>query len=98
MALLPKSVEASGIKDYQPIALIHTIGKLISKVLANRLALRLSGVVHQSQSAFIKGHYIQDNFKLVQASAKPLHVRRKPSLLIKLGIARALTPLSGPSF
>jgi hypothetical protein len=46
MTLLPKSAEAVGIRDYRPIALIHTIGKLISKVLANRLASKLTQVVH----------------------------------------------------
>jgi hypothetical protein len=30
MTLLPKSADAAGIKDYCPIALIHSMGKLIS--------------------------------------------------------------------
>jgi hypothetical protein len=72
MVLLPKMAEASAIKDYHSIALIHTVGKLISKVLANRLAPKLGELVHVSQSAFIKGCFIQDNFKLVQSSAKQL--------------------------
>jgi hypothetical protein len=96
MTLLPKNPDAAEIKDYSPISLIHSIGKLISKILANRLAPRLNEVVHQSQSAFIKGRYIQDNFKFVQASAKLLHVRRKPSLMIKLDIARAFDSVAWP--
>jgi hypothetical protein len=51
-------VEASRIKDYRPITLIHTVGKLISKVLVNRLAPKLGELVHVSQSAFIKGRFI----------------------------------------
>jgi hypothetical protein len=58
MVLLPKMVEASRIKDYRPITLIHTVGKLISKVLVNRLAPKLGELVHVSQSAFIKGRFI----------------------------------------
>jgi hypothetical protein len=65
MTLLPKSPDAVKIKDRRPISLIHIIGKLILKVLANRLAPWLNEVVHQSQSAFIKGRYIQYNFKFV---------------------------------
>ena len=35
---LSNSTEAKGIRDYKPISLIHSFGKLVSKVLANRLA------------------------------------------------------------
>jgi hypothetical protein len=80
------NVNEALIKDYRPISLIHSIGKLILKVLVNRLAPRLNEVVHQSQSIFIKDRHIQDNFKLVQASAKLLHVWRKPSLMIQCKI------------
>uniref|UniRef100_A0A453P3J7 Uncharacterized protein n=1 Tax=Aegilops tauschii subsp. strangulata TaxID=200361 RepID=A0A453P3J7_AEGTS len=36
--LLPKKDGATEIIDYRPISLIHSIGKLISKVLSIRLA------------------------------------------------------------
>jgi hypothetical protein len=39
ITLIPKSEEASCLKDYQSISLIHLIGKLVSKVLANHLML-----------------------------------------------------------
>jgi hypothetical protein len=38
MTLLPKTSEATTVKDFWPISLIHMFGKLISKVLAVRLA------------------------------------------------------------
>jgi hypothetical protein len=41
------------------------------------------------QSAFIKGRYIQDNFRYVQASARLLHARRHLSLLLNVDISRA---------
>jgi hypothetical protein len=87
--LLPKLEAPVTVKDYMPISLIHTLDKLMSKVLATRLALRLHEMVHLSQSAFIKGHVIQDNFWFVQSSARLLHARRKPCLLLKVDIARA---------
>jgi hypothetical protein len=96
LALLPKNPEADEIKDYRPISLIHCIGKLIAKVLAKRLAPKLNKVVNQSQSVFIKGRYIQDNFKFVQATTKLLHVRKKLSLLIKLDIAKAFDSVAWP--
>jgi hypothetical protein len=96
LTLLPKSLEAVGMRDYRPISLIHIIGKLISKVLANRQAPRLHELVHHAQSAFIKGQSIQDNFKLVHVAAKTLHVRKKPSLVIKIDIARAFDSVVWP--
>jgi hypothetical protein len=66
LSLLPKSEEATMIKDYRPISLIHVVVKLISKVLANCLAPKLDIVVHPSQGAFLRGRVIHDNFRMVQ--------------------------------
>jgi hypothetical protein len=48
MVLLPKKPQAIAIKDYRPIALIHLIRKLTSKVLSSRLATHLDKLVHKS--------------------------------------------------
>jgi hypothetical protein len=37
----------------------------------------------------MKGRFIQENFKYVQASARLLYLRKRPSLLLKIDIARA---------
>jgi hypothetical protein len=89
LILLPKSPEASTITDYRPISLIHLIGKLISKILANCLAPRLNSLVHSNQSAFVKGRSIHDSFRYVQASARQLFLRKKPSILFKVDISKA---------
>jgi hypothetical protein len=77
------------VKDYHPISIIHIVDKLLSKVLANWLAPKLSGLVHISQGVFIKGRFIQDKFKMVQSSAKLLHARKCASLLLKVDTAKA---------
>jgi hypothetical protein len=41
MTLTLKTPEANTIKDFLPISLVHVIGKLFSKVVANRLAPKL---------------------------------------------------------
>jgi hypothetical protein len=89
LVLLPKSSKAASMKDYMPILLIHLLGKLFSKVLANRLAPKLSSLVHPAQSAFIKGRCIQDNFKVIQATTRMLHSKRIPSMFLKVCISRA---------
>jgi hypothetical protein len=55
VTLLPKTEGAAQGKDYQPISLIHSFAKLITKILTNRLAVWLEGMVSTNQSAFIKG-------------------------------------------
>lgn len=46
MILLKKKNDAQEIKDYCPISLMHSFGKLIAKCLARRLALVLNDLVH----------------------------------------------------
>jgi hypothetical protein len=87
---------ASTLRQYRPISLIHYMDKLISKLLSNRLAPRLSELVHPSQIAFIKHRFIQDNFKYVQSAAKLLHVRKRHSLLLKVDIAQAFDSIAWP--
>jgi hypothetical protein len=65
ITLLPKKEDATNIKDFRPISLVHSFAELITKLLANRLAGRLNQMVSPNQSVFIKGHFIQDNFMLV---------------------------------
>jgi hypothetical protein len=42
--------------------LMHSVAKILSKVLTNSLAPHLDHLVSNYQSAFIKGRNIQDNF------------------------------------
>jgi hypothetical protein len=53
--LLPKKIEALEIKDFRPIGLIHSFAKIVTKILANRLAARLPELVSSNKSAFVKG-------------------------------------------
>jgi hypothetical protein len=60
----------------------------------NRLAARLEDMVSTNQSAFIKGRFIQDNFMLVQQTAKFLHSQKQPRILLKLDITKAFDSVS----
>lgn len=53
-------------------------------------------MIHQDQSAFIKGRSIHENFQFVQASAKALHARRLPQLLLKVDISKAFDSVAWP--
>jgi hypothetical protein len=60
LALIPKVNHPEALGDYRPISLLGCIYKLLSKVLAARLAKVIGSIVSLSQSAFIKGRQLVD--------------------------------------
>jgi hypothetical protein len=89
VTLIAKKDGAETVADYRPISLMHSVAKIIGKIMANRLAPHLNQLVSPSQSAFIKGRSIQDNFHYVQGAVKHFHRSKSPMLLLKLDIAKA---------
>jgi hypothetical protein len=66
IVLLPKIPDASMPSDYRPITMIHSFGKLASKLLAARLAPKLPQIISPSpnENAFIRARTIHDNYKI----------------------------------
>ncbi|GKG17486.1 hypothetical protein Tco_0362443, partial [Tanacetum coccineum] len=50
VALIPKVTDAKFVNDFRPISLIGCVYKVVTKVLANRLALVISDLVSDTQS------------------------------------------------
>jgi hypothetical protein len=89
MILLHKKEQPTEIRDYRPISLIHSFGKLVTKCMAHRLAHVLQRMVQPNQSAFIRGRSIHDNFRAVQLNCRAIHRARTPCVLLKIDIAKA---------
>lgn len=87
--LIPKKTDASCISDYRPISVIHSLTKIFSELLANKLAPILDEIISRRQNAFIKKRCIHNNFLLVQNTLKELHQSKTPSLFLKLDISKA---------
>ena len=94
VTLLPKKVDAVEVKDFRPISLIHSFAKLVTKILANRLAPLLPSLISANQSAFVRGRKIHDNFMLVQQMVKSLHKKKEAHILLKLDISKAFDSIS----
>jgi hypothetical protein len=94
IAMTPNMEEANRVKDFRPISLVHSFTKLVTKILANRLASRLNDMVSPIQSAFIKGRFIQDNFMLVQLTSRLFHQLNLARLFFKLDITKAFDSVS----
>jgi hypothetical protein len=89
VALIAKKEGAQTIGDYRPISIMHSVAKLLWKILANRLSPHLDTIVSHSQNAFIKGRSIHDNFQYVQGAVKHFHHSKTSILFLKLDIAKA---------
>ena len=94
LTLIPKKEEAYLPTDYRPISLVHSFAKLVTKILANRLASMLKELVATNQSAFVQGRCIHDNYMLVQQTIKLLHKKKVPSIFLKLDISKAFDSVS----
>ncbi|WVZ64595.1 LOW QUALITY PROTEIN: hypothetical protein U9M48_014090, partial [Paspalum notatum var. saurae] len=89
IVILPKRQGATNLSDFRPISLINSLAKIITKLLAERLAPHLGRLVSQSQNAFIKGRCIHDNFLY-------LHKIKRKALFIKLDISKAFDSINWP--
>ena len=94
MVLLHKTEAPTGLKDYRPISLIHSIGELLAKGLA--LAPRMSQIVKDNQSAFIQGRRIHENFRTVLLACRWLNARRCPTILLKVDLVKAFDTIAWP--
>jgi mannosylglycoprotein endo-beta-mannosidase len=84
--LLPKKEGAEEITDYRPISLIHAVAKIITKILALRLAPLIHCLISACQSAFIKTH---ENYLYARNLTRRFHRTKTASLLLKLDISKA---------
>jgi hypothetical protein len=89
IVLLPKKEGAEDVRDFRPISLIHVVAKIITKVVALRLAPFLSQLISTTQSTFIKKRSIHDNFLYVRNLTRRFHRTKTPALLLKLDISKA---------
>lgn len=92
--MIPKVEVAAEPKDFRPISLIHSFAKLVTKVLAIQLSSYIDKLISVSQSAFIKGRCIQDNFVYVRGLARHYHRNKTPVCLMKLDISKAFDTVS----
>nr|CAD1838381.1 unnamed protein product [Ananas comosus var. bracteatus] len=86
---IPKKPTILVARDLRPISLVHSMAKILSKVLATRLQSVLHLLINPFQTAFIRGRHILDNFYCAHFLIHHLHASKKQAALFKIDFDRA---------
>ena len=60
IALIPKKIDASNVRDFRPISLVGSVYKILAKVLANHLKVVLDQLIFETHNSFVGGRQILD--------------------------------------
>jgi hypothetical protein len=94
IALLPKTPYASSIVQYRPIAMANFKFKIISKVIADRLASIMPTLISEEQKGFIHGRNIKECLCIASEAANLLHNKTfGGNLALKIYITKAFDTL-----
>ncbi|VFQ75956.1 unnamed protein product [Cuscuta campestris] len=91
--LLPKVDCPNTFADFRPISLCNFSSKIVSKILATRLAKVLPKIISPNQSGFIKGRSITENVLLAQELCHGMKAINR-DIIFKLDMAKAYDRVS----
>lgn len=92
---IPKVANPESFKDRRPISLCNFCSKVISKLLAARLAIVLPSIISPNQGGFVKGRNILDNILLAQEMAQSIkNSIRGGNVILKLDMNKAYDSIS----
>nr|GFA49058.1 RNA-directed DNA polymerase, eukaryota [Tanacetum cinerariifolium] len=89
IALIPKVLDAKFVSDFRPISLIGSVYKVITKILENRLAMVISYIVSDTQSAFVAKRSILDGPFILNEILAWCKRKKKQALIFKVDFAKA---------
>ena len=91
--LLHKKNDRHKLKNYRPISLINTDDKIVTKVLAKRLAMVLKNVIDESQKC-VPGRQITDNIHIAQDLIDLINKQENEAAFIFLDQEKAFDRIS----
>ncbi|GJW51804.1 RNA-directed DNA polymerase, eukaryota [Tanacetum coccineum] len=89
VALILKVADAKSVNDFRPISLIGSVYKVVTKVLANRLALVIADLVSDTQSAFVANRQILDGPFILNEILHWCKRKKKQAMFFKVDFAKA---------
>ncbi|GKB60561.1 RNA-directed DNA polymerase, eukaryota [Tanacetum coccineum] len=89
IALIPKVMDAKLVSDFRPISLIGSIYKVVTKIIANRMALVISDIISDTQSAFVSERQILDGPFIINEVLHWCKRKNKQAMFFKVDFAKA---------
>lgn len=89
LTLVPKTSSPQGLGDFRSISLLGSLYKLLSKVLAARLAKVIDSIISHNQSAFIKRRHIADGVVVMNELIDLARKRGKKCVIFKVDFEKA---------
>nr|GEY85333.1 RNA-directed DNA polymerase, eukaryota, reverse transcriptase zinc-binding domain protein [Tanacetum cinerariifolium] len=89
IALIPEVTDAKYVTGFKPISLIRCIYKVVMKILANRLAMVITDLVSDTQSAFVSNKQILDGPFILNELIAWCKRKKKQSMIFKVDFAKA---------
>nr|GEZ05280.1 RNA-directed DNA polymerase, eukaryota [Tanacetum cinerariifolium] len=90
IALIPKVMDAKFVTDFRPISLIGCVYKVVTKILANRLATVILDLISDIQSAFVANKQILDGPFILNELLAWCKKKKKQAMVFKVDFAKAL--------
>ncbi|GJY74257.1 RNA-directed DNA polymerase, eukaryota [Tanacetum coccineum] len=89
IALIPKTSDAKYVSDYRPISLIGSVYKVVTKILATRLAPIIPDIISDTQSAFLAKRNILDGPFILNELLSWCKKYNKQAMFFKVDFAKA---------
>ena len=85
--MLPKgSKHRTRIGNWHPITLLDCLYKILSKVIAEKIASVLLSIIHEDQCGFVPGHYIREAVRNAMDVMDWLKKNNKEGLLLLIDL------------
>nr|GEV30093.1 fasciclin-like arabinogalactan protein 2 [Tanacetum cinerariifolium] len=89
IALIPKNSNPLGFSDYRPISLIRCVYKVISKIIALRLAKVISSIIGPNQTAFLARRQNLDGYLIANELIRLAKIENNKLILFKVDFEKS---------
>lgn len=96
VVFIPKKECSDQVSNFRPISIINIIPKLISKLLATRLARVMPDLISLYQTGFVRGRQISENFNATRELLQHISLTGGPAVLAKIDFRKAFDSVEWP--